>query len=241
MPRMKRAPAVFGTASLLLLLLGCGSSSSDTVQTTAPQSGSSRSPSESGKQGEIVESGFGQSTGTNAQYVWVTALVKNLSDHGGQTVTVNFNLMDKSGKVVDTESQVEGFNIAGQQLALGTQADVGRGVTIASVQPTLLVEDQGTFPEIDTDLGSYPASSITPDQYDKSQWHATFVIKNPTDQLLKSPRIGIICHGADGKVNGGTSEFPNLVPASGQIVVKTLSLITSGKPKDCIAYVGAGI
>jgi len=155
MPRMKRPIASLGSACLLLALCGCGSSSSDTVETTDPQSGSSTSPTQdSGKQGEIVESGFGQ----NGQYVWVTALVKNLSDHGGQTVTVSFNLMDKSGNVIDTESQVESFNIAGQQLAVGTQADVGKGKQVASIQPTLLVEDEDTFPETDTDLGTYPAT-----------------------------------------------------------------------------------
>lgn len=176
----------------------------------------------------------------NSQYVWVTALVKNLSDNGGQTVTVSFNVMDDSGEVITTAEQVESFNIADQELAVGTQVDVGPRVRVGSVEPTLLIEDEGAFEETEADLGKFGATSIQSDQYDKSTWHAKFTIENATDEVQKSPRIGIICHGKDGKINGGGSEFPELVPPSGQIVLDPY-LITSGKPKTCTAYVASGM
>lgn len=117
----------------------------------------------------------------------MTALVKNLSDHGGETVTVSFNVMDKSGAVIATAEQVEFFNIASQELAVGTQVDVGRRVTVGSIEPTLLIEDDGTFEETDVDLGRSSADSIKRDQYDKNAWHAKFTIKNPNRSSTQGP------------------------------------------------------
>jgi hypothetical protein len=223
------------TLAFSLTLSACGSGA-ENVDTGAPQSGSTPTEEKKGNHGQIVESGFGQS----GQYVWVTALVKNLSDHGGQTVTVNFNLLDRNGKILKSEAQVESFNLANQLRAVGTQVDVGQRVKVASLQPTLLVKDEGTFEETKTDLGTFKADNITSDQYNKTQWHAKFTIKNPTDEPLQSPRIGVICKGADGKVNGGGSDYPDLLPPSGQIVIDP-QLITTGKPATCAAYVAAGM
>ncbi|WP_405064443.1 hypothetical protein OG474_23065 [Kribbella sp. NBC_01505] len=218
-----------------LALTACGSEK-QSVDTSAPQSASTPTTEKKAGLGQIVESGFGQS----GQYVWVTALVKNMSDHGGQTVTVNFNLLDKSGAILKSASQVESFNVANQLQAVGTQVDVGLKDKVASVQPTLLVKEEGAFPESKTDLGSFKAGSITKDQYVDTLWHAKFTIKNPTDQPLQSPRIGVICKGTDGKVNGGGTDYPDLVPPSGQVVIDP-NLITTGKPTTCTAYVAAGI
>ncbi len=63
-------------------------------------------------------------------------------------------------------------------------------------------------------LWTFRTDSITTDHYDNTLWHAKFTIKNPTDEPLQSPRIGVICKGADGKVNGGGSDYPDLVPPS---------------------------
>lgn len=235
MATRRRLLALAATLAISLTLTACGSADED-VDTGAPQSGSTPTEDKKDNLGEIVESGFGQSD----QYVWVTALVKNLSDHGGQTVTVNFDLLDKNGKILKSESQVESFNVANQLRAVGTQVDVGQGVQVASLQPTLLVKDEGTFEETKTDLGTFKADSITVDQYVKTLWHAKFTIKNATAEALQSPRIGVICKGADGKVNGGGSDHPDLVPPSGQVVIDP-QLITTGKPTTCTAYVAAGM
>ena len=47
------------------------------------------------EQGAILESGFGQG---DDEYVGLVAIVKNKSDHAGQTVTVSFNIKDASGE-----------------------------------------------------------------------------------------------------------------------------------------------
>ena len=187
------------------------------------------------KQGVILDTGFGQSD----QYVWVTSLVENKSDHGGQTVTVSFNVKDAKGEIVKTETQIESFTYAGQKLALGTQVDVGQGVKAASVDATLLVEDEGTFEADDSAKALGTAESkIGKDEYGAT--NAEFKIMNPTDRALKDLRIGIICKDTSGKINGGSSEFPDLVPPSGQILVSTNSLITSGPTKSCTAYIAPG-
>lgn len=235
MPRMRLTRIFLIPLFVSLSLSACGSDpdSSDSDSSTGSTQEDSQ---EEGEQGRIVESGFGQS----GQYAWVTAAVENLSDHGGQTVTVNFNVMDESGEVIGSQSQVESFNIAGQSIAVGTQVDLGPRVDAASVEATLLVEDDNTFEETDVDLGVVEADSIQVDQYDKKTWHAKFSIENPTDEPLQSPRIGVICKDATGEVIGGGSDYPELVPASGEVAIDPY-LITSGKPTECAAYVAAGM
>ncbi|MFI5734966.1 hypothetical protein ACIA49_32940 [Kribbella sp. NPDC051587] len=231
----RRSITVAVAVAVSLALTACGSGN-QAVDTTAPQSASTPTKETKANLGQIVESGFGQS----GQYVWVTALVKNMSDHGGQTVTVNFNLLDKAGKILKSESQVESFDLANQLRAVGTQVDVGLKGKVASVQSTLLVKDEDAFKESKTDLGIFKSDSIAADQYDNTVWHAKLTIKNPTAEPLQSPRIGVICKGADGKVNGGGSEYPELVPPSGRVVVDP-HLITNGRPSTCTAYVAAGM
>lgn len=229
-------------ALLALMFVGCGDSPDpNIVEEGASQEGSESSiPTETEEaeeeQGSLIDSGFGQS----GQYVWVTALVENVSDHGGQTVTVNFNALDESGKVINSVSQVGSFDIAGQRVAVGTQMDVGPRVKVASVEPTLLVEDEGIFEEIDMDYGSVEATSITQEQYVDDQWVAKFAIKNPTDEPLQNLGIGIICKGQNGNINGGGVEFPELIPPSGEVVIEP-HLITSGEPRSCTAYVGGPV
>ncbi|RZI96230.1 MAG: hypothetical protein EOO67_00855 [Microbacterium sp.] len=184
------------------------------------------------EQGAIVESGFGQG---EDEYVWVTALVENKSDRVGQTVTVSFNIKDDSGEVVSTTEQVESFSSPGQMLAVGTQADLDPGVRAASVEATLLVEDENTF-EGGDDLGTAKAE-YKEGEYGESE--ARYTVKNPTDKPVKDPRIGVICKDKDGKVNGGGSDFPTLVPPNGEIKLATY-VIVSGAPEGCTAYVAPG-
>lgn len=222
---------------LALSLASCGGGDKDVIdQSTSTKSDDKKSndvPAD--KQGAIIESGFGQG---DDEYVWVTALVENKSDHVGQTVTVSFNIKDKSGKVVATTDQVEGFSRPGQKLAMGTQADLDPGVRAASVEATLLVEDDNTFGTRATDdLGTADAE-VKKDEYGSTE--ARYTVKNPTSTALKDLRIGVICRNKSGKVNGGGSEFPNLVPPSGEIKAAT-SVIVSGDTAGCTAYVGSGL
>lgn len=210
-------------------------SSSDIVETdTATKSEESVSAQPAADQGSIIESGFGQ----NGPYVRVVALVQNNSDHGGQTVTVNFNLKDESGTLVASGDQLESFSWPGQELVLGTQISLPNGVTAASMEATLLVEDKGYFKEQDNPGLAAVEGTVTANPSMGSD--ATFVLNNPTNEPLKDLRVGVICHDASGAVNGGGSGYPTLIPPAGEILFKP-TIITQGVAADCYAYPAPGI
>lgn len=224
--------------SFALAVAGCdGGSDPDVVeegerQSAAPDSSdaSSDAPTE---QGQLLESGFGQSDGSAIAVI----LVKNTSDHGGQTVTVSVNFLDASGAILATESQVDSFNIAGQTIATQVETfDVGRG-TVASIEPTLLVEDEGTFDETDYDLGTVEGTNLRK-QY--GSWTGDFLVKNPTADALESPAVRVACRDSDGVINGGGYTFPDLVPPNGEVLAD-VDLTVGSDPASCTAYVGGPI
>lgn len=179
-----------------------------------------------------MASGFGQKD----EYVWVTALVHNNSEYVGQTVTVNFNLMDDKGAILKSESQVEAFSVPNGDHILGTQVTLAPGEKAAKVDASLVVEAKGTFS--DTPFPVIPAADpvVGKDQYGGAQF--SFTLANPLDQPLKSPRVQAMCKGRDGAINGGGSAYPDLVPAHGKVKVD-VHLIVSGDPASCEAFVGA--
>ena len=217
-----------------LVLSACGGSS-DTVEKGDPATGSSETAdSDSDKeQGKILESGFGQ----NGQYIYPVTLVESTSDTAGQTVTVSWNFLDASGEIVKTEAQVDSFNFPRQTIAVTTQVDVGKGVTVASIEPTLLIEDDGTFEGTEVDFGVVDAT-VKKGEY--GGWEVSFPVKNPTSEPVESPDIGIVCRDAQGKINGAGFTFPDLVPPNGQITADT-DVTVSGKPASCKAYIGGPV
>ncbi|MFF7550601.1 hypothetical protein ACFZCU_44355 [Streptomyces canus] len=104
-----------------LALTGCASGKDPDVveQATGGPAKTTSSPSAK-PSGQLVASGFGQQD----EYVWVTSLVRNTSPHVGQTVTVQFNVLDANNKIIGSESQVENFSQPDQLLVVGTQVDV---------------------------------------------------------------------------------------------------------------------
>ena len=214
-----------------LLMSGCGGSS-DTVEKGNSATGSSEKGAAKKVQGKILESGFGQ----DGQYVYPVTLVENTSDHGGQTVTVSWNFLDSAGKIVKTGSQVNSFNFARQTIAVTTQVDVAKGVEVASIEPTLLIEDDGTFEESEVDYGT--ADARIKKEY--GSWQVSFPVKNPTSEPLKSPSIGVVCRDARGKINGAGFTFPDLVPPNGQISADS-DVTVSGKPASCKAYIAGPV
>lgn len=100
-----------------LALTACGGGSDPDVveegqrQSAAPDESAASSGAPAA--GQLLESGFGQSDSSAIAVV----LVKNTSDHGGQTVTVSVNFLDASGEILATESQIDSFDIAGQTIA----------------------------------------------------------------------------------------------------------------------------
>lgn len=234
---MMKTRSVLAVVSLLFaaVLTACGSDS-DLVDKDSSSAASDDKTTDAPKkeQGAIIESGFGQEDGD--EYVQVVALVENKSDHGGQTVTVNYNLKDASGKIVASASQVESFTGPGQQVAVQTQVSVDKGVKVASMDATLLVEDEDTFST--SDVTFEPAvAQVKKDEYGGVT--ARYAVKNPTADPLKDLRIGVICKDKAGKVIGGGIEFPELVPPSGEILADT-DVNTSGVPASCTAYISPG-
>jgi hypothetical protein len=180
----------------------------------------------------IVSSGFGQQD----EYAWITAVVKNDKGAEGRFVTVQFNVFDQAGDLVLSESQTESFSRPGETLAVGTQVTIPGGAKVGKVEPTVVVGNttgDKPFPEVKT--GSV---KISAQEYAKDRFKASFTVTNPGADPLQDIRVGIVCFNAAGKIIGGTSNYPDVVPGSGQALV-TADVITNGKPAKCDAYIGA--
>jgi hypothetical protein len=180
-------------------------------------------------QGQLVEYGYGQ----DGQYAAAMALIENTSDHGGQTVTVTVNFLDEAGDIITTESQVESFTHAGQVLALQVWGDLGtKRAKVASIEPTLLVEDEGTFEESDVHFDPVESTAI---RNEYGTWIPKLTLQNPTADALQDVRIGVVCRDDAGKIVGGGIDYPDVLPPSGQIVLDPMVTVGS-KPSVCTAY-----
>jgi hypothetical protein len=113
---------------------------------------------------------------------------------------------------------------------------VPKGTKFATVESTLLIEDNGAFPDEPFPEMKTSRVKVVSDSY--GGWTANFELNNPTDQPVQNPRVGIICFNAANKIIGGGSDYPDLVPPSGKVLVEG-RIITSGKPASCKAFVGA--
>ncbi|MGW0631780.1 hypothetical protein [Streptomyces sp. NPDC002758] len=231
---MKVKSAVLAVGILALPLAGCSSHEPDVVEraTSAPSAAASKAADKPG--GELIASGFGQQD----EYVWVTSLVRNKSRQVGQTVTVQFNVLDSHNKIIASESQVENFSQPDQLLVVGTQIDVKSHEKVAKIAATLLVEDEGTFS--DKPFPKIPTSAVRVSKGEYGDTTGTFEISNPTTAPLKDARVGVICYDAHHNVIGGSSEYPDLVPPSGKIRIESTLNIRSA-PAKCDAYAGPGM
>lgn len=179
----------------------------------------------------LVDSGFGTQYG----YAWTIARVQNDDDHAGQTVTVNFNLLDESGELLASGSQVSHFSWPGQVLPVATQVEVPKGKKPATVEATVLVKDDGTFDDqTSEDWGSFPGKIYQPEYSDS--YGARFEVTNPTDEPLQGSSFQVVCTNKAGEIIGGAGEYPDLIPASGRVLVDASSLYTVTKPAECTGY-----
>lgn len=183
------------------------------------------------EQWTLVDSGFGAQYG----YAWTIARVRNDDDHAGQTVTVNFNLLDQSGELLASGSQVSHFSWPGQVLPVATQVEVPKGKKPATVEATVLVEDEGTFDDqTSEDWGKFPGKIYQPEYSDS--YGARFEVTNPTDDPLEGASFQVVCTNEAGKIVGGAGEYPELIPASGRVLVDASSLYTTTEPAECTGY-----
>jgi hypothetical protein len=189
---------------------------------------STKEPAEAAGEATLKKTGFGR----DGDYGWVSAIVTNSSSENvGRFVTVQFNLLDSDGELVTSAEQIESFTSADQTLALGTQVDmVGKG-KVAKVEATLGLGDT-----LNTeDLPNLPVGKVKVKVTEYVGTQAVFEVKNPTDTAQKQARIGIACFNKDGKIIGGGSDYPELIPANGRVLVEA-SVLTDGKPSKCEAY-----
>ena len=228
------ASALLTAAGTALLLTGCsapqtvtqdtgeGEQTSDTSTTEA-----SEKPADQSGKATLVKTGFG----AQGDYGWASAIVTNSSpDNVGMFVTVHFNLLDSRGDLVASEDQVEMFTSANQTLALGTQVDIAGKKKVTKVEATLGLDNKT---EID-DQPSLPVGKVKLKK-DYGTYNAIFEVKNPGTTAQKSARIGIVCFSDSGKIIGGGSDYPELIPARGRVLEEAM-LLTSGKPDSCDAY-----
>ncbi len=179
----------------------------------------------------LVDSGFGVQYG----YAWMIARVQNDDDHAGQTVTVNFNLQDEAGALIASGSQMSHFSWPGQVLPVATQIEVPKGMQAETVEATVLVEDEGTFDDqTSDDWGTFSGTIYVP-EYSES-YGARFEVENPTDQPLEGSSFQVVCTNKAGEIIGGAGEYPELIPASGNVLVDVSSLYTEKKPAECTGY-----
>ncbi len=228
---MKRAVAVL---SFMTILAACGGDPDVVEQNTSTKGESSEKTTQKPEdQGALVSSGFGQ----DGEYVGLAAVVQNKSEHAGQTVTVSFNLLDSDGEVIKTESQVDNFSWVGQQLAVVTQTDVEPNVDVASVEATLLIEDDGIFSEGDTDLGTSEAT-IAKGEY--GGHIAKVKVVNPTAETITDPGIKVVCYDTNKKIVGGGFTYPELLAASGTFV-DDVDVTVSKAAKTCTVFLEPSI
>ena len=162
----------------------------------------------------------------------MSAIVTNSSSENvGTFVTVQFNLLDSKGDLVGSQEQVEMFTSADQTLALGTQVEVAGKPKVAKVEATLGLGNRDSM----DDLPNLPVGKVKVKETEYGGTQAVFEVKNPTDTAQKSARVGIACFNKSGKIIGGGSDYPQLIPANGRVLVEA-HLLTSGKPDSCEAY-----
>lgn len=238
--------SVLGTALLALALFGCSSSPDGTdQQTSEPRNDATSAAAEAGNEpaddeganagpgAKLLKTGFGQ----RDEYAWVTSLVQNQSDDNiGRLVTVQFNLYDKGGDLIQSTDQVESFSRADQKMAIGTQVDLDHKKKVAKVEATLALSDYdgGADPSPEIKTGKV---KVAKDEYGSTT--ARFEVYNSAKEALKNVRVGVICYDTKDRVNGGGSTYPDLVPPSGKVLAET-DLILSGKTDRCEAYAGPG-
>lgn len=203
----------------------------DVVDEQGSSSGASSSSDSqpAAKQGRLMESGFGQ----NAEQVGLAAIVKNVSDHTGQTVNISFNVKDTDGELLETVQESGYFSWKGQELAIVAETSLDEGEKVGSVETTLIIEDSGSGDDQESsNLGTADAELVS-DGYGGST--AKVKVKNRTKNVLKNPYIAVVCRDGGGKIAGSGYTFPDLIGA-GSEYADDASVTVSPDAESCKSY-----
>ncbi len=223
-------------ALFIALLAACSDATDNDEASPAGSDGGSGNADTDGSNAapaaEIVNAGFAQGEYTTQAMVIVTTETEAAV---GEFVTASVNFLDANGQILATAEQVESFNWVGQELALPvTPSGLDGNAKVASIDPSVSMSDYGTTEEARDPLPVLDSTEIKKGEY--GGFTASFALTNETDADLKSPRLGIVCYNAADKIIGGTSTYPNVVPA-GKTVRIDAEPTVSAKPASCRAFV----
>lgn len=105
----------------------------------------------------------------------------------------------------------------------------------ATVEATVLVEDEGTFDDqVSEDWGTVDGEIYKPKYSDS--YGARFELANPTDEAIEGASFQVVCTNTAGEITAGASDYPELIPPSGRVLVDASSLYTDTKPAECTGY-----
>lgn len=211
-----------------LCILPTAAACSSTEKSDARGEASQTTNADNGPKAAIEAAGFGGPA--DSDYMWVTSIVKDLQP--GQFAVVSFNLMSADGKILATESQTEEAINAGTKMIIGTQVNKPKGGSVAKVETSLQVNDYGTGskPKLQDVVLEIGAVSIGTNTFGKPTAEA--VVRNPGREQIPGARMGVACYDEHGTIIGGGSEYPNQIPAGGQIKV-TVDVMTPQPPARC--------
>jgi len=153
----------------------------------------------------------------------------------GEFVTASVNFLDAEGQILATAEQIESFKWVGQELAMPvTPDDLDGKAKVASIEPSASLSDYGMAEESKAPLPVLDSTEVKKGEY--GGFTTSFALTNDTDADLKSPRVGVVCYDAAKKIIGGTSMYPDFVPAGKTIRIDAEPTV-SGKPASCKAFV----
>lgn len=225
---VNRPQVSFVVAVALCMLPATGACASTEKPGVQGHSTESTQTTNNGPKAAIEATGFGGPP--DSDYMWVTSVVKGMQP--GQFAVASFNLLSADGTILATESQTEEAVNAGARMIVGTQVNKPKGGTVAKVDASLQVKDHKTGkPKLaDVVLEIGPVSIGEDPTFGRPTAEA--VVRNPAQEQIPGARMGVACYDGHGTIIGGGAEYPNQIPAGGQIKVAA-SVLTSQPPARC--------
>ncbi len=102
--------------------------------------------------------------------------------------------------------------------------------------PALVVSNDAGGALGDFQVTATPAT-VGKDEYGGVQ--ATFQLVNSGSDPIKGARVGVVSPNKVGEIIGGTSSYPDVIPANRRIRVD-VTVTTTGTPAACDVYPGPG-
>jgi hypothetical protein len=115
-----------------------------------------------------------------------------------------------------------------------TPTNLDEKAKVASIEPSVSLSDYGMAEESRAPLPVLDSTEVK--EGENGGFATSFALTNDTNADLKSPRVGVVCYDVAEKIIGGTSTYPDFVPAEKTIRIDAEPTV-SGKPVACKAFV----